>query len=160
MPKVLILLPDRAGQLARIADAIAEGAESVKFTEVELRRVGGSPQADGNGSAAKYRKLESWQTIADYDAVIIGLASTHSATELDELLTGDGKPFVDKVASLFGAIEFADAVLGQLLRAGMILVGPSAGADDLTTGRRQGVRAAKVAEWVRHAKSHSHSHSH
>ena len=39
MPKVLVLFHSRSGTTARLADAIAEGARSVRFTEVEVRRV-------------------------------------------------------------------------------------------------------------------------
>ena len=39
MPKVLVLFYSRTGNTAKLADAIGEGAASVKFTEVEVRRV-------------------------------------------------------------------------------------------------------------------------
>src|SRR5687767_14425222 len=39
MPKVLVLFYSRTGNTARLADAIVEGARSVKFTEVDVRRI-------------------------------------------------------------------------------------------------------------------------
>lgn len=39
MPKLLVLFYSRTGNTAKLADALVEGARSVKFTEVDVRRI-------------------------------------------------------------------------------------------------------------------------
>ena len=39
MPKVLVLFYSRTGNTAALADAIVEGAKSVRFSEVDVRRI-------------------------------------------------------------------------------------------------------------------------
>ena len=39
MPKLLVLFYSRTGNTAAIADAVAEGAKSVRFAEVDVRRI-------------------------------------------------------------------------------------------------------------------------
>ena len=170
MPKVLVLFSSRA-DLARIADAVTAGAESVKFTEVELRRLD-DPAADASGGT-KHRKLESPEAITGYDALVVGV-SRESASEVRALLergAGSAKgALVDKVLATFSATaasaaEETASILAPLLRQGMILVGAADGdvrdaGSDLETARRLGARVAKVAEWIRHARSHEHHHSH
>src|SRR4051812_30698738 len=87
MPKVLVLFHSRTGNTASLADAIAEGAGSVKFTEVEVRRLDdlspqGGPESEASNIsraalAKKYRTLESVETLAQYDAVIVGSPSRY-----------------------------------------------------------------------------------
>ena len=83
MPKILVLFHSRTGNTATLADAIADGARGVRFTEVDVRRLDDlAPErmADGlpawkegrESLAKKYRALESAERIADYDGIIIG----------------------------------------------------------------------------------------
>lgn len=186
MPKVLVLFYSRTGDTASIVDAIAEGAETVKFTEVEVRRIeslapDGAVASDASSAssraamAKRYRTLESVEALADHDAVIIGddLSGGTMSPELvrvfdrAESLRTRGA-LVDKVGSAFAVVSTAGGggepkvapILLRLLHVGMIIVPPAyeGGAD---AARRQGARVAKVAEWVRHAKSHeAHGHKH
>ncbi len=39
MPKILVLFHSRTGNTAALADAIAQGAKSVRFAEVDVRRI-------------------------------------------------------------------------------------------------------------------------
>lgn len=208
MPKVLVLFYSRTGSTAALADAVADGAGSVKFTEVELRRVDdlavpGTVETDERSKAAratlaqKYRVLESVESLAQYDALILGSPAGDGgvSAEITKVLEeagalSAGRAMVDKVGSVFGSVAMPGgahetnimSMLGQMMRLGMILVssGPgdgtmgavaspfgatAAGAAptdaELAVARHQGARVAKVAEWVRHAKSHeAHRHSH
>ena len=163
MPKVLVLFSSRTDNAAALAAAIAEGAESVKFTEVEIRRI---------------EELESVESIAQYDALVVGSPARYEA-EMKQLLDQAGTvvergALADKVGSAFasGSAQGEDEtnmilMLIPMMRLGMIIVPPGPGdaaavaAGDLAAARRQGARVAKVAEWVRHAKSHeAHSHKH
>ena len=210
MPKVLVLFYSRTGNTAALADAIAEGAGSVKFTEVEVRRIDDLAPAsviDANEGwkaaraalAAKYRTLESVESLAHYDALIVGSPARFGimSAELKNALDHAGPlwqrgALVDKVGSAFGSVATPDgghemnlmSMLVPMMHFGMILVPPgysdasvfTAGspygataatasgaptAGDLAVARHQGARVAKVAEWVRHAKSHeAHGHRH
>ena len=198
MPKVLVLFHSRTGRTAAIAEAIARGAESVKFTEVELRRIDDlEPQRltddeSTNARAAmarKYRALESVESLAQYDALIIGSPARYGAMsaelkhtlDLAEALWRRGA-LVDKVASAFGSSDARVAgleahvasMIVALAHLGMIIVPPvtsgataaAASASDreaamVAAAEQQGARVAKLAEWVRHAKSHeAHGHKH
>jgi NAD(P)H dehydrogenase (quinone) len=191
MPKVLVLFYSRTGQTAALADAIAEGAASVRFTEVEIRRI--EDQAPANvieaddsskstraALARKYRALESVESLAEYDALIIGSPARSGimGEELRHTLDQAGAlaargTFVDKVGSAFGSASAQGdhemnimSMLIPMMHFGMIIVpasqgGPAVAAGDLAAARQQGARVAKVAEWVRHAKSHeAHGHRH
>jgi NAD(P)H dehydrogenase (quinone) len=175
MPKVLVLFHSRTGRTAALAEAIAEGAGSVKFTEVELRRIEDitTPARAGTSApASRHRALESVDSIADYDAVIAGSPSWYGGMSaelkhvLDQLgpLSG-GRALVDKVGSAFstasaaqgGAETTVQSILVAMMHQGMLIVPPVYG-EDPAAARSHGARVAKVAEWVRHAKSHEHRH--
>ena len=190
MPKVLVLFHSRTGNTAALADAIAEGAGSVKFTEVEVRRIEdrervSETETNAEGKAArtalakKYRTLESVESLAQYDAIIIGspVRQGTMSAELKEVLdqakafSGRGA-LADKVGSAFVPVAASSgehdaaimSMLTPMMKLGMILV-PAGEADaaegELAAARGQGARVAKVAEWVRHAKSHeAHGHRH
>ena len=191
MPKVLVLFHSRTGRTAALADAIAEGAGSVKFTEVEIRRIDdleATADIDGDESrkiaraslVKKYRTLESVESLTQYDALIIGspARSGMMSAELKHTLDEAGAlakrgALVDKVGSAFGSATAGGdemnimSILIPMMRFGMIIVpaghgGQSAvAAGDPAAARVQGARVAKVAEWVRHAKSHeAHGHGH
>ena len=184
MPKVLVLFYSRTGRTAALADAVAEGAGSVKFTEVEIRRIDDLAataviEADESRRIAraslgkKYRTLESVESLTQYDALIIGSPARSGimSAELKHTLdaasaVAERGGLVDKVGSAFGSAAAGGdelnimSMLIPMMHFGMIIVpagrgDPSAVArGDLAAARQQGARVAKVAEWVRHAKSH------
>lgn len=182
MPKVLVLFYSRTGNTAAVADAIAEGAGSVKFTEVEVRRLEDLVPASvieaeeswKNARAAlvkKYRTLESVESLTQYDALIVGSPARHGmmSAELKHVLDQAGPlakrgALADKVGSAFGSAPAEGghetnimSMLIPMMHLGMIIV-PGG---EPSAARQQGSRVAKVAEWVRHAKSHeAHSHKH
>jgi len=137
MPKTLIL---HTAAAAAEAQAIADAARSVHFSEVDVR-----PVADGAPMDPA--------TIAAYDALVFGGRAAELAPVLDGLAAaGAAHPLRDKVGAVFGDDEAGMwRVLARLGGLGLLLVGPGEG-----TGL--GRRVATVAEWVRHAKSHHHHH--
>lgn len=199
MPKVLVLFYSRTGNTAALADAVAEGAGSVKFTEVEVRRIEDMApasviDADERWKAAraalakKYGTFESVESLVDYDALIIGSPARYGimSAEMTNVLDRAGslrerRALVDKVGSAFGSVSNPHggeetnlmSMLIPMMHFGMILVPPGygdpsavtagspEGAAELAAARQLGARVAKVAEWVRHAKSHeAHAHKH
>ena len=119
MPKILVLFHSRTGNTAALAEAIAEGARGVRFTEVDIRRLedlapGELADAipawnEGRGELArKYRTLDSAERMAEYDGVVIGSPGHFGAMSaelrrvLDELgpLASRGG-LTDKVGAAF-----------------------------------------------------------
>ncbi|MHB1224532.1 MAG: NAD(P)H:quinone oxidoreductase [Gemmatimonadaceae bacterium] len=148
MPKVLVLFHSRTGNTARLADAIADGARSVRFTEVDVLRLDdlrpepaaavASGEASGDG-LADYRTLADVDDLAGYDAIILGSPSCHGtmAAEL-KLLLDRAEPLrrhgalADRVGSAFTTVQAphggAETTLWSIMTAmaslGMILVPP------------------------------------
>src|SRR5581483_9818697 len=99
MPKLLVLFYSRTGHTARLADAIADGARSVRFTEVSVRRVEDLAPAHvieaqpkwkehHERLVATYQALGSVDELADADALVIGAPTRFGvmAAELKEVL--------------------------------------------------------------------------
>lgn len=150
MPKVLVLFHSRSGRTAALADAIAEGAASVKFTEVDVRRIVDlAPEAAVQGNsewaasrdllARKYRALESVQLLADYDALILGSPTRFGvmSAEVKSVLDQAGPllergALADKVGSAFtsaltphgGHETTIQSMLIPMMHYGMLLVPP------------------------------------
>jgi NAD(P)H dehydrogenase (quinone) len=83
MPKVLVQFYSRTGNTATLADAVVEGARSVRFAEVDVRRIDDLAPTGAIESipdwkrsraalAAKYQTFADVNTLADYDALILG----------------------------------------------------------------------------------------
>ena len=209
MPKVLVLFYSRSGNTAQLADAIADGARSVRFTEVDVRRLEDLAPADviegdaewkagRDALAARYRTLGSVEELVQYDALVLGAPTRYGvmAAELKHLLDQAGPLWskgllADKVGAAFTSVSTGHgghettlwSIMTPMASLGMILVPPgytgpamfkggspygataTTGAagptpDDLAAARHQGQRVARVAEWVRHAKSHEAGHQH
>lgn len=150
MPKVLVLFHSKTGNTATLADAIAEGAAAVKFTEVELRRVPDLPtgianpgsdrsQAAHEALSRKYRLLESVEELVDYDAIVLGSPTRYGvmSAELKHVLDRTGHlwkrgAFVDKVGSAFSTVSTPhggheltiQSLLVPMMQLGMIVVTP------------------------------------
>jgi NAD(P)H dehydrogenase (quinone) len=187
MPKILVLFHGHTGDTARIADAIAEGARSIRFSEVDVRRID-DPASSGSPDDAgvKHRTLGSTDELPEYDALVFGAPSGPGArsAELEALLGQAGAPgqrgaLVNKVGSAFTALPGGDdareaalwAVMTPMASLGMIIVAPYHGgsgpldgdaASDagLAAAREHGKRIADVVAWITHARSHAHSHTH
>jgi NAD(P)H dehydrogenase (quinone) len=210
MPKVLVLFYSRTGNTATLADAIAAGAASVRYAEVDVRRIADlAPenviQANPDwvksraALAKKYRTFEQIDVdlLPNYDALILGSPTRYGvmSAELKNVLDQTGPlwqagALVDKVGGAFTSVATPHgghemtlhSIMTPMMHHGMILAAPgytdpvmfaagspygatattSGGAPtemDLKVAQHQGVRVAKVAEWVRHAKSHEAGHA-
>lgn len=150
MPKILVLFYSRTGHTAALADAIVEGARSVRFAEVDVRRIDdlASPEViaevpgwtESRASlAAKYRTLGQVSELAAYDALILGAPTRFGimAAELKNVLDQAGPlwnsgALVNKVGSAFTSVSTAHgghettlwSIMTPMANLGMILVPP------------------------------------
>jgi NAD(P)H dehydrogenase (quinone) len=99
MPRVLVLFYSRTGHTATLADAVADGARGVRFTEVDVRRLEDlAPDTTVEADAAwrasrarlreRYRPFDDVDRLADYDGLVLGSPARHGvmAAELGLLL--------------------------------------------------------------------------
>jgi hypothetical protein len=164
MPKILVLF---AGQPTATVTAVADGARSIRFSEVELRRVG---PVESGSTPDHHQTLAGADEMVPYDAVIVSASEGGTMhPEVGQLLeraaaTAARSAWQHKVGSAFmpepgahpGSVWPVLATLGNL---GMLVVAPSAGS--VEAGRELGARVAQVVGWVTHARSHHHhDHAH
>ncbi len=150
MPKILILFYSRTGNTAALAEAIAEGARSVRFAEVDVRRIDdlapegvieGDPawKASRDALAARYRTLASVDDLVAYDAIIMGSPTRYGimSAELKNVLDQTGPQwqkgaFVNKVGAAFTSVATGHgghettlwSIMTPMANLGMILVPP------------------------------------
>jgi NAD(P)H dehydrogenase (quinone) len=150
VPKTLVLFYSRGGNTARLADAIAEGARSVRFAEVDVRRlddlapphvIDAQPtwRTSRERLAAAYRTLDAVEELAGYDALVLGAPTRHGvmAAELKLLIDQTGPLWAkgllhDKVGSAFTSVQTAHgghettlwSIMMPMASLGMILVPP------------------------------------
>ncbi len=150
MPKTLVLFYSRTGNTAAIADAVAEGARSVRFAEVDVRRIDDiAPESvidavpawkeSRAALAAKYRTLESVESFETYDAIILGAPSRYGvmAAELANVIDQTGPlwnrgALVNTVGSAFTSVGTAHgghettlwSIMTPMANLGMIIVPP------------------------------------
>lgn len=161
MPKLMVLFYGAESPASELAEAAADGAKSIRFTEVDVRAGSSHEWTTGR----RYKSLDSAERLKDYDGVLLSApAAGEAPAELDALLSSleRAEPigvFADTVFAVLGGDN--TTLLGRVARLGGIIVTESAGIDDPEVrARATGKRVAKVIEWVRHAKSHEHSHHH
>jgi hypothetical protein len=162
MPKTLILFSSRSDGTTAYVDAIAEGARSVRFSEVEVRRVDLAlpDAADASLASIRYQTLGSADELQAYDAII---ALDASAT-LTNLLKAGG-PQMNRVGAAFASPSTGGgpddapvwATMKTMAGLDMILVPPAADAE-LAAAMQLGKRVAEVTSWITHARSHHHAH--
>jgi hypothetical protein len=163
MPKLLVLVPARSTELAPLADAVLDGARSVRFAEAEVRTFG-----DAGDAAPSRKPLAGVDDLASYDGIVVGVPAGDAEGEgLRETLARFGGSLANKIGSAFTTVSGAGrtAVLWSALTPmadrGMILVPlPFSGEGDASAGacRQMGKRVADVIGWVTHARSHHHHH--
>ena len=150
MPKVLVVFYSRTGNTARLADAIADGARAVRFTEVDVRRLDDLAPADVIAQvpgwkesreqlAATYRTLGSYEELAAYDAIVLGSPTRYGAmtAELKNLLDQTGPlwqrgALVNKVGAAFsgaatphgGQEQTLHNIMTFMMHQGMIIAAP------------------------------------
>jgi hypothetical protein len=172
MPKILVLFQSSRFDVVHLAETAAEGARSVRFAEVDVRRLTTADAASdavvGTGGRA-HRPLGHVDEIGAYDGLILA-ADSEAGDALTTAIGAFGGSLENKVGAVLTPTTGTDrrtvlwSVLGPLADREMILVpAPFAdeGADDGETARRVGKRVAEVVGWVTHARSHHHhEHSH
>ena len=150
MPKVLVLFYSRTGNTARLADAIVEGARSVKFTEVDVRRLDDLAPASviesvpgwkesRDALSKKYRTLGAIDELATYDALVLGAPTRYGvmAAELKLAIDQTGPLWskgllADKVGSAFTSVQTAHgghettlwSIMTPMANLGLIIVPP------------------------------------
>ena len=157
MPKVIVLFFGAESPGVTLAEAAAEGAKSVRFTEVDVRS-GGPHQAT---TERRHKRLESPAQLREFDGVILACpAAGDIPSELNALLDELERASLGALTNtVFGIMGGENTPLaGRVLRLGGILVAESPGAvDPEVRAMRVGARVATVVGWVRHALSHEHA---
>ncbi|HTK46968.1 MAG TPA: hypothetical protein VL328_03175 [Gemmatimonadaceae bacterium] len=160
MPKLLVLFDASEPALAQLADAIAAGARTVRFAEVDVRRAGDGA-TDGRW---RHRALGGPEEFAQYDGIVLGVPEHDGSGPgaAESTLTRFEGSLANKVGSAFTAAEGAPRretlwrALAPMADRGMILVpAPLTGPSDEAA---LGARLAEVIAWVTHARSHHHHH--
>ena len=162
MPKILVLF---AGQPTAMIHAVADGARSVRFSEVELRRVG---LALSGTAPDHYQTLASADEMVPYDGIIVAASAGGTASaELEALLQWASantpqSAWQSKVGTAFLPEPGDDRIdvwpaLARLGNLGMLVLAPSGGSAD--AAKELGARVAQAVGWVTHARSHHH-HAH
>ncbi|MEK7280998.1 MAG: NAD(P)H:quinone oxidoreductase [Chloroflexota bacterium] len=169
--RVLIVFFSRNGHTARLAEAIAEGARSVKGADVVLRRVDDLAPAEVIASNAAWKKSHDELTakyqqpkveeLAEADAIIFGTPTRYGnmAAELKLFIDRTGPQwmqgtFVGKIGSVFctnstihsGNESTLLTMMVPLLHHGMIIVGvPQTVPETATAGSYYGASATTGA---------------
>jgi multimeric flavodoxin WrbA len=161
MPKTLILFHGAGGDVATMAEAVAEGVRSVRFAEVDVRRLG---EPAGSASGGTRQTLTRADELAAYDGLVLGTAAGDAMPEAVAKLLREAEALRQRgslgllVGAAFVAGATDDSLRWSLLRAlgglGLVLV-PTGGAGP-DEGRKQGHRVAHVVSWITHARSHHH----
>jgi len=159
MPRLIVLFYGVESPAATLAEAAADGASSVRYTEVDLRA--GSKHEATTGR--HYKVLDSAEQLLDYDGVLLAApAAGDVPSELDALLDDLDRHAVRDAFenTVFGVLGGENTVLlGRVARLGGIIVSEPRGVDDPESrAKGAGKRAARVVEWVRHSLSHTHAH--
>lgn len=150
MAKVLILFYSRTGNTAALADAIGEGAKSVRFAEVDIRRIDDLAPASVRDSipdwksshealAARYQTFTDVNALTEYDAIILGSPTRYGimSAELKNVLDQTGPlwqkgALVNKVGAAFTSVATQHgghettlwSIMTPMANLGMILVPP------------------------------------
>jgi NAD(P)H dehydrogenase (quinone) len=150
MPKLLVLFYSRTGNTAALADAIAEGAKSVRFSEVDVRRIDDLAPTSVIDSipewkssreklAAKYQTFSDVNALTNYDALILGAPTRYGimAAELKNVLDQTGPlwqqgALVNKVGAAFTSVATGHgghettlwSIMTPMANLGLILVPP------------------------------------
>ena len=149
--KLIVLFYGDEGNAPEIAEAAADGAKTIRFAEVDVRA--------GAETTTRHKRVDSVETLAAYDGVVISAPAgrTHAdlATLLDKFERDGG------VSNTVFALAAGDGqLLEQLSRMGAVIVTARPDGDPLHAARHLGARVAKVAGWVRHGLGHEAEHQH
>ena len=162
MPKILVLF---AGHPTAMVHAVAEGARAVRFSEVELRRLG---DAGAGPTHDHHQTLAGADEMALYDGVVVAVSGDGSVhPDMGRMFeqastSAPRSAWQNRVGAAFMAetgTERSDVwpVLATLGNLGMLVVAPSGSGGD--AAKELGARVAQAVGWVTHARSHHH-HAH
>jgi hypothetical protein len=169
MPKLLVVFQSHSPDVVRLAESAADGARSVRFAEVDLRRL---PATDGARDPASeptgrsHHPLRDGDDFAQYDGLILA-AEGGDGEALVRTLGTFGGSLANKVGAVITPATGTDrrtvlwSVLGAMADRGMILVPAAFDTEDAASAestRNVGKRVAEVIGWVTHARSHHHHH--
>lgn len=161
MPKTLVLFHGSSDAVAPMADAVADGVQTVRFAEVDVRRL-----MTGDAAAAgRHRTLSSADQLAGYDGLVLVTGGGPVPAEVSRLLgaAAELRPGGTVMLSVGSALVAETGGVGAdagwaLLRAlatlGVVLV-PASG-EGVDGAKKLGHRVAHVVSWITHAKSHHH----
>ena len=154
MPKVLVLFDSADERAAQLAEFAAEGARSLRFTEVDLR------VADDHESPGMSHKRLSVDAVDQYDGILVATSHRDIPPSIERVLAriqaSSHGLFVDCVLA---AVGDSTPITQRLTELGGIVVGARPGVRDAEeSARKTGERVARVVEWVRHSLSHEHGH--
>jgi hypothetical protein len=155
VPKLLVVFSSVDSYAARMADVVALGAKTVRFTEVDVRAV-----TDANGEVSGRRRLESFDALREYHGVVLTAPGPESTRhELAGLLRSVERDasLADTVFGIAGA-ENAEMLLA-IARCGGLIVGQLQNGEAEARARALGARVATVIGWVHHALSHEAEHA-
>ena len=150
MPKILVLFYSRTGNTAALADAVAQGAKSVRFAEVDVRRIedlAPTTEIESNPEwkssraklAARYQTFSDVNALADYDALILGSPTRYGimSAELKHVLDQTGPlwqrgALMNKVGGAFTSVSTAHgghettlwSIMTPMANLGLIIVPP------------------------------------
>jgi NAD(P)H dehydrogenase (quinone) len=150
MSKILVLFYSRTGNTAALADAITEGAKSVRFAEVDVRRIDDlAPQrvidavpewkSSRQTLSEKYQTFSDIESLTSYDALVLGAPTRYGimAAELKNVLDQTGPlwqrgALVNKVGSAFTSVATGHgghettlwSIMTPMANLGLIIVPP------------------------------------
>jgi hypothetical protein len=171
MPKLLVLFHSCSSAVTDLAEAVVEGARTVRFAEVDLRRLAAAEATTATGArdpvdAPRHRTLGEHEQLASYDGIVYVTAGDDTAALVTHF-GGRDRPLTDKVGSAITPATGRErsralwATLAPMADRGMILV-PAPFTDSTESAaesaRQLGKRMADVIGWVTHARSHHHHH--
>jgi len=154
MPKVLVVFVGAEEPAVSLAEAAADGARTVRFTEVEVVAGGAHDERTAN----RHPHLASAEALRNRDGIVIACAAAAEVPPaleqlFDAMESIEPPPFTNTVFGVVGGER--TMLLDHLARLGGIMIGESQEpADPELRARRLGARVAKVSGWVRHALSH------
>jgi len=165
MPKTLVLFHGAGDDIVAMAEAVADGVRSVRFAEVDVRRL---DEPTTPGDPGRHRPLAGAEELAAYDGLVLGTGAGNAVPDAVKALLAQAAAlrqsgsFGTLVGAAFSAGGHAgtgsDDARWALLRAlgdlGLVLV-PSTG-DGAESARKLGHRVAHVVSWITHARSHHH----
>jgi hypothetical protein len=153
--KVMVLVFGDEDASSSIIDAVIAGANSVRFTEAEVRR---APVPD-DAVSSRRASLASAADLANADGVVLVVVGDASASDVRALLH-DAAHASSLEHVVFAVAPDAPATVAALAATSAIIVTDAAGGTPAERATRLGRRVARLSGWVRHGLGHEAEHEH